>query len=501
MAPSILKVQGDKVVDGTGKPVVLRGSALGGWMNQENFIVGYPGHEYQFRASMSRVLGAEKADFFFDRFLYHFFTAADAAFFSSLGLNLLRLPFNYRHFEDDMNPRVLKPAGLAHLDRVVDLCAQHGIYTILDLHTAPGGQNGDWHSDNATNHAAFWEHKDHQDRVVWLWEQLAAHYKDNPWVAGYNPLNEPCDPLHHRLPVFYERIEKSIRKIDPEHILWLDGNTFSMEWRYFERGLPNTVYALHDYAMAGFPKGPRYEGTKEQDLALEKQFCRKAEAMYTLGDGTPIYNGEFGPVYADPEVEGDADEVNRARYALLEKQMEIYDKYLIHWSVWLYKDVGLQGMVTLDKESKWMKTIGPFLEKKRELQLDAWGRMPNPEVEKLIGPLVEWIDKVAPTSKDQYPTPWATERQVTRLINQIWISGCLSDEFAEQFRGMTEDDLEECAKSWSFESCQRREELCKRLGAHGKAEGLTIDAPRPKNLWLEERKTNGISKADNLKND
>lgn len=26
-------------------------------------------------------------------------------------------------------------------------CAKHGIYTIIDLHAAPGAQNTDWHSD------------------------------------------------------------------------------------------------------------------------------------------------------------------------------------------------------------------------------------------------------------------------------------------------------------------------------------------------------------------
>jgi len=32
MATGFLKVQGDKVVDGHGNPIILRGSALGGWM-------------------------------------------------------------------------------------------------------------------------------------------------------------------------------------------------------------------------------------------------------------------------------------------------------------------------------------------------------------------------------------------------------------------------------------------------------------------------------------
>ena len=47
-----------------------------------------------------------------------------------------------------MNPRVLKESGFKHLDRVIDICSKHGIYTILDLHAAPGGQNTDWHSDH-----------------------------------------------------------------------------------------------------------------------------------------------------------------------------------------------------------------------------------------------------------------------------------------------------------------------------------------------------------------
>jgi hypothetical protein len=109
--------------------------------------------------------------------------------------------------------------------------------------------NPDWHSDNSTSYAAFWDYKDHQDRTIWLWTKLAERYKDNTWVAGYNPLNEPCDPEHVRLPAFYDRLEPEIRKIDPNHALFLDGNTFAMEWRGFNKVLPNTVYAMHDYSV------------------------------------------------------------------------------------------------------------------------------------------------------------------------------------------------------------------------------------------------------------
>lgn len=98
----------------------------------ENFITGYPGHESQHRASMLKVLGKEKQQFFFDKFLEYFFTEDDAKFFASLGLNCIRIPFNYRHFEDDMNPRVLKESGFKHLDRVVDLVCPLDVFWYLD---------------------------------------------------------------------------------------------------------------------------------------------------------------------------------------------------------------------------------------------------------------------------------------------------------------------------------------------------------------------------------
>lgn len=157
------------------------------------------------------------------QFLEYFFQEADAQFFVSLGLNCIRLPVNYRHFEDDMNPRVFKPEGLKHLDRVIDICAKHGIYTVIDLHAAPGGQNIDWHADAGGHQALFWDHRDFQNRTIIIWEHLARHYKNNTWVAGYNPLNEPTDIEHTRLLAFYERVENAIRAIDPHHILFLDG--------------------------------------------------------------------------------------------------------------------------------------------------------------------------------------------------------------------------------------------------------------------------------------
>src|SRR5918911_215625 len=120
---AMLAARDNRIPDGEEKTNVLRGFGLGGWMNMENFITGYPANEEGMREAVRAVLGEEKYEIFFDRFLEHFFTEDDARLISSLGLNLLRLPVNYRHFEDDMRPFEIREEGFRHLDRVIDLCA------------------------------------------------------------------------------------------------------------------------------------------------------------------------------------------------------------------------------------------------------------------------------------------------------------------------------------------------------------------------------------------
>jgi endoglucanase len=76
----MLQVRGTQIVDGQGRSVRWRGTSLGGWMNMENFINGYPGAEHALRTTFGQMLGPAKSEFFFDRLLDHFVTEADIAF-------------------------------------------------------------------------------------------------------------------------------------------------------------------------------------------------------------------------------------------------------------------------------------------------------------------------------------------------------------------------------------------------------------------------------------
>lgn len=90
----------------------------------------------------------------------------------------------------------------------------------------------------------------------------------------------------------------------------------------------------------GFPTGERYKGTPAQNEKLERQYLHKAGFMNE--HKVPIWNGEFGPVYSSGSA--DSEEINHERFNLLGQQLRIYDKYQVSWSIWLYKDIGVQGM-------------------------------------------------------------------------------------------------------------------------------------------------------------
>ena len=82
---AFLKVNQDQIQNPRRGSHFLHGVGLGGWMNMENFITGFPANENAFRQVVYRALGKEKADFFFDRYLEYFFTDEDARLYPFLG--------------------------------------------------------------------------------------------------------------------------------------------------------------------------------------------------------------------------------------------------------------------------------------------------------------------------------------------------------------------------------------------------------------------------------
>ena len=448
---AFLEVNRNHIQNPAGEQVALHGVGLGGWMNMENFITGFPANENAFRQVVCRALGKEKAGFLFERYLEYFFTDEDAQFIRSLGLNLVRLPFNYHHFEDDLKPMEIREAGLKHLDRVIKICTDHELYTILDLHAAAGYQNQDWHSDNPSQQALFWQHKHFQDRAVWLWEIIADRYKDNPWVAGYDPLNEPSDPSGSILEKFYQRVVGSIRKIDPHHIIFLEGNRYSQDFSVFGPPLPNIVYTLHNYAVPGFIDGGDYPGISRGEYfdktVLQSKLLQSCQ--YMIENETPIWVGEFGPVYT-----GDLKK-DGMRYQILEDQLSFYKDLDANWCLWTYKDLGLHGVVSLLPDSKWVQKIKPVLDKKTILGVDSWGGS-DENIRHIMEPIEQTFAEFFPNYK---PYPFDAQWQINRTVRHILLAEPLIEDFYPLLHGLDYAEIDALMSSFQFKHCAPRQQL------------------------------------------
>lgn len=446
-----LRVSGDKIVNQKGDTVLLRGFGLGGMLHMENFIDGYAANEEAMREGLRNVLGEKKYNLYFDTFFKSYFTEPDAAYIQSLGLNLVRIPINYHLFEDDMNPGVIKEEAFVYLDSVIAMCARHQVYTIIDLHALPGAQNQHWHSDNPTHVASFWIHKDFQDRALHLWEAIANRYKDQPWVAGYDLINEPAEPTREKLFPYYKRLRDAIRKIDQDHILFLEGDLYAVEFDKFTEIWENVVYANHDYAMPGFISGGDYPGITRDKYydrdTLEKNFLEKSEFMFS--HHVPLWVGEFGPVYTgNPQ----KDEM---RYQVLKDQLAYYNKYKVSWCIWLYKDMGLQAIMHQKDTTPYMKLVSGFLARKDSLGADAWGST-DKNVRQVIAPLEDLFKKEFPTFD---PYPKGQQREIALLVRNILISEALLGEYCNLFKGLSEEQLVALAQSFRFDNYVKRTRL------------------------------------------
>ncbi len=452
-----LHVRGSEIVNGRGDVVRLCGFCLGGWMNMENSITGYPGHESGIRAAVTQVLGEAKAEFFFERFLYHFAAEDDLRFLKSLGCNVVRVPFNYRHLETDDRPFEYRAEGFALLDKVVGWARAQRIYVILDLHAVQGWQSPGWHCDNNAGVALFWGQKVFEDRAVTLWEELARRYRDEPFVAGYNVMNEPCADDARWLNHFYRRVTDAVRAIDPDHILFLEGNHYSQQFHELDPPFDNnTVYSSHNYVTPGLDDG-EYPGTFNGEFygreQLEKSY--RERTAWIREHGVPHLFGEFGCIYADSTLEP-------SRLRVMADLLDIAEEEGDHWTIWTYKDIGKMGIVYAGPQSDWMRRTRPVREAKTSLRCDSWIERHEAE----IGYLVQRIGDHTRMVAADLPGDWTNLGETLRFaICDGVLSRMLLPAFAEQFRGMNEDEIDQMMQSFALRNCVQRDGLVRLIRA------------------------------------
>jgi len=249
---TLLHANGAKWAKASGNNVTLRGTNLGNWLVQEFWMMGQGGNGVTDQCTLENKLterfGYDEKERLIKLFRDSWITERDWDQLQAFGFNIVRLPILWSVIEDEKNPKTLRADAWHYLDWSIDQAKKRGIYVILDLHGAVGGQTPNDHTGCAGQNK-YWTDASYQDRTKWLWEQIATKYKDEPVVAAYDPLNEPWGSTPEDMATRVTELYDTIRKIDDKHIVILPSHYGSIDV-YGDpaaKGMTNVAFELHPY--------------------------------------------------------------------------------------------------------------------------------------------------------------------------------------------------------------------------------------------------------------
>lgn len=260
--PSFLKVQGRSVVDAGGKPVHLRGVAFGNEVWTDT------------------------------RIPLHHHSEADFRRVAAMGMNVVRFYLNYKTFESDAKPYAYLPDGWAWLDSNIVWARRHQVYLILNMHVPQGGFQSTGRAFD------LWNIRANQQRLKALWHAIAARYRDEPVLAGFDLLNEPGVPeSRDQWKTLAQELVDTLRAADSRRMLIVE-RTHSVqgEGEDADRNLflvrdANILYTFHFYypfdythQFASWTTPPVGEGGKYPDTS------RKAYLVDPLWAGGGFQN-------------------------------------------------------------------------------------------------------------------------------------------------------------------------------------------------------------------
>lgn len=270
-AQGFLRADGKKIVNEKGENIVLRGMGLGGWMLQEGYMlrVNGQGQQNKIRGRIAELIGDQKTQEFYNAWLSNHTRKIDIDSMKAWGFNSIRLPMHFNLYTLPIDKEPVKgentwlEKGFQITDSLLAWCKANKIYLILDLHAAPGGQGNDLNiSDRDASKPSLWEDEENQKKTIALWKKLAERYANEPWIGGYDILNEPNwgfedlandknglkEKKNEPLRKLMIDITKAIREVDKKHIVIIEGNGWGNNYNGI---LPvwddNMVLSFHKY--------------------------------------------------------------------------------------------------------------------------------------------------------------------------------------------------------------------------------------------------------------
>ncbi len=270
-AQGFLKADGKRIVNERGENVLLRGMGLGGWMLQEPYMLqvsGVTGTQGEIRKKVQDLVGPERTQQFYDAWLANHARKVDIDSMAAWGFNSVRLPMHYNLYTLPIEEEPVKgqqtwhEKGFAMTDSLLAWCKANKMYLFLDLHAAPGGQGNDNAiADRDPNKPSLWQSEENQQKTIALWRKLAERYANEPWIGGYDIINEPnwgfqnandrngCNEKENEpLLKLQVAITKAIREVDKNHMVIIEGNCWGNNYAGMMPPWDNNmVLSFHKY--------------------------------------------------------------------------------------------------------------------------------------------------------------------------------------------------------------------------------------------------------------
>lgn len=320
-----------RLVDGSGRNLLLRGVGLGNWMLPEGYMWRFgPGAESprEIEALTVRLLGADGAEQFWTTFRERFVTESDIELIAASGFDHVRLPINSRLIQAEDGAPIEE--GYAMIDRLIGWCREHRLWVLLDLHGAPGGQTGTNIDDSPRNLPELFMEPHYRELTLRLWRDLATRYRHETVVLGYDLLNEPLPnewqyTYADELSRLYRDLTREIRSIDPDHLIVYEGSHWATNWDLFtEVWDENSLLQFHKYWSS-------------PDRASIQKFLDARDRL-----GLPIYMGEGG--------ENTLEWIYAA--------FRLYEAHDIGWNFWPWKKIDTRtSPVSIATPEGWHRVI------------------------------------------------------------------------------------------------------------------------------------------------
>jgi endoglucanase len=171
-----------RIVDAAGKPLLLRATNLGNWLVPEGYMWLFqdgPQSPSEIRALVLELLGPEGSAAFWQKYRENYITREDVALLHRAGFNAIRVPLHCNLFESD------DAEGFKLLDQLIVGSRAEGLYVILDLHAAPGGQTGA-NIDDRAGYPWLYQSPQEQEHLIAIWRRRGSERSEPRGSCPHN---------------------------------------------------------------------------------------------------------------------------------------------------------------------------------------------------------------------------------------------------------------------------------------------------------------------------